>query len=531
MFLQLEGVKSGRICLKSLSSADSRSKCKNLLGQFHHSGICEPSGWYKVRKSNDHSCRHLPAGRDSSNIPNSPAHQRCREHQGRLPQPKRVTSRGMDLKQIHIQYDNRIMGDTTNRPICHKRQPASKKVRFPERHGSPRYVGLSPPSLEVPAGIRLSSDVSDSTSDQKNQEGTSKSDPHCTILAEKTMVLLSPDHVPMRSMDSPIRQETAVPRPLFPPASERSSLDGVEFERQLLRSRGFSAELVNTLLLSRKRSTTLIYSRVWNKFLDFYMVPFTKQVPVTPILEFLQKGRELGLSVNTLRVQVSALGALYGCNIAANRWISRFIKSCERSKPVHIPRLPPWDLNLVLEALTSSPFEPLDSIPLKVLTYKVALLVALTSARRVSDIQALSVDPPYLLIFHDRIVLKPDPSYLPKVASTYHRSQEIFLPSFFDSPVTPEQHKFHTLDVRRAILTYIERCQTWRGSRALFISFQGHKKGHGVTRATISRWIRDAICLAYTSKGEIPPVGIKAHSTRAMASSWAEQADVPIHLI
>ncbi|CAJ0942035.1 unnamed protein product [Ranitomeya imitator] len=59
----------------------------------------------------------------------------------------------------------------------------------------------------------------------------------------------------------------------------------------------------------------------------------------------------------------------------------------------------------------------------------------------------------------------------------------------------------------------------------------GHKKGHGVTRATISRWIRDAICLAYTSKGEIPPVGIKAHSTRAMASSWAEQADVPIHLI
>ncbi|CAJ0944686.1 unnamed protein product [Ranitomeya imitator] len=64
-----------------------------------------------------------------------------------------------------------------------------------------------------------------------------------------------------------------------------------------------------------------------------------------------------------------------------------------------------------------------------------------------------------------------------------------------------------------------------------FFHPQGHKKGHGVTRATISRWIREAICLAYTSKGEIPPVGIKAHSTRAMASSWAEQADVPIHLI
>ncbi|XP_077121603.1 uncharacterized protein LOC143776275 [Ranitomeya variabilis] len=437
----------------------------------------------------------------------------------------------MVLKQNRVQTNNKSMGSASDRSICHKRQQTGRKIRFPELHGSSRHAGLPTSSLGLQTGLRLSSNVSNSASDQEDQEGTCKGDPHCTLLAKEAVVLLPPKHVSMRSMDSSIGQGTTVPGAVFPPASERASLDGVELERQLLSSRGFSEQLVKTLLLSRKRSTTLIYSRVWKKFLEFHTIPFTNQVPITPILEFLQKGRELGLSVNTLRVQISALGALYGYNIAADRWVSRFIKSCERSNPVHIPRLPPWDLNLVLEALTSSPFEPLDSIPLNVLTYKVALLVALTSARRVSDIQALSVDPPFLLIFHDRIVLKPDPSYLPKVASTYHRSQEIFLPSFFDSPVTPEQHKFHTLDVRRAILTYIERCQTWRESRALFISFQGHKKGHGVTRATISRWIRDAICLAYTSKGEIPPVGIKAHSTRAMASSWAEQADVPIHLI
>ncbi|XP_069600610.1 uncharacterized protein [Ranitomeya imitator] len=437
----------------------------------------------------------------------------------------------MVVKQGHIQHDNKSMGRTPNRSVRHKRQQTSKEICFPESHGSPRHVGLSSPSLELQASVRLPSNVSDTSSDQEDQEGPSQSNPDCALLAKKTMVLMSPEHVSMRSMDPSFTQGTAVSGPIFPPASERSSLDGVEFERQLLKSRGFSEQLINTLMLSRKRSTTLLYSRVWKKFLDFHTRPFSRQIPIVPILEFLQKGRELGLSVNTLKVQVSALGALYGDNIAANKWVSRFIKSCERSNPVHIPRLPPWDLNLVLEALTDSPFEPLDAIPLKVLTYKVALLVALTSARRVSDIQALSVDPPFLMVFQDRIVLKPDPSYLPKVASIYHRSQEIILPSFFNTPVTPEQHKLHTLDVRRAILTYIERSQTWRQSRALLVSFQGRKKGHGVTKATISRWIREAICLAYTSKGEIPPVGIKAHSTRAMASSWAEHADVPIHLI
>ncbi|CAJ0949364.1 unnamed protein product [Ranitomeya imitator] len=189
------------------------------------------------------------------------------------------------------------------------------------------------------------------------------------------------------------------------------------------------------------------------------------------------------------------------------------------------------DLNLVLDALTGPLFEPLDSIPLKNVTYKVALLIALTSARRVGDIQALSIDPPFLMTYQDRVVLKPDPSYLPKVATKYHRSQEIFLPSFYDNPLNPEEEKLHMLDVKRAVLSYIERTQSCRQSRALFVSFQGHRKGHGVTKATLSRWIREAIHLAYLSKGKDPPDGVKAHSARAVSSSWAENKDLSIELI
>ncbi|CAJ0966239.1 unnamed protein product [Ranitomeya imitator] len=62
-------------------------------------------------------------------------------------------------------------------------------------------------------------------------------------------------------------------------------------------------------------------------------------------------------------------------------------------------------------------------------------------------------------------------------------------------------------------------------------SDSGQRKGSGVTKGTLSRWIREAIYLAYSSKGENPPETVKAHSTRAIASSWAERAEVPIELI
>ena len=55
------------------------------------------------------------------------------------------------------------------------------------------------------------------------------------------------------------------------------------------------------------------------------------------------------------------------------------------------PQAPPsWDLDAVLRHLTSSAFEPLESVSLRTLTKKTLLLVSLATAKRVSEIQALS---------------------------------------------------------------------------------------------------------------------------------------------
>lgn len=102
--------------------------------------------------------------------------------------------------------------------------------------------------------------------------------------------------------------------------------------------------------------------------------------------------------------------------------------------PPTVHRYPSWDLTLVLQALTAPLFEPLGSVSLKFLSFKLAFLLAITSARTVPELAALSIRKD-LCIFHaNTVVLRLDPTFTPKVNSWYHRAQELVLLDFCPSP-------------------------------------------------------------------------------------------------
>src|SRR4029434_3636275 len=87
-------------------------------------------------------------------------------------------------------------------------------------------------------------------------------------------------------------------------------------------------------------------------------------------------------------------------------------------------------------ALTGPPFEPLETVDIKFVSLKTALLLALTSANRVGDMQALLVSPSCLQfsIAGDRVVLRPNAAYTPKVVATPFRNQGIELAVFSPPP-------------------------------------------------------------------------------------------------
>lgn len=168
------------------------------------------------------------------------------------------------------------------------------------------------------------------------------------------------------------------------------------------------------------------------------------------VLEFLQCGVDKGLALSILKSQVSALSAFLEKPLATNPWVVRFFKALGRQRPDQGPPFSKWDLSLVLQALVEGPFKPLEECSLKLLTLKKVFLVAITTTRRFSELEVLSVRPPFF-VFPDRIVFKTDPVFLPKVALKFHRSQEIILPTFCANPSEEREFKFHTLDVRRCV--------------------------------------------------------------------------------
>ncbi len=106
---------------------------------------------------------------------------------------------------------------------------------------------------------------------------------------------------------------------------------------------------------------------------------------------------------------------------------------------------------IVLDALTMSPFEPLDKVDFKILSFKTALLLALASAKRVSEIHAFSVHSACLQFMSGDagVILKPNPAFMPKILKAIIPLElRAFNPPPFASS---EQQKLNALCPVRAI--------------------------------------------------------------------------------
>ena len=77
--------------------------------------------------------------------------------------------------------------------------------------------------------------------------------------------------------------------------------------------------------------------------------------------------------------------------------------------------------------LVRPPFEPIVSSNFKLLSLKTSFLVAITSAKRASELAALRSDPPFIQFYLDKVTLFFDVS-LPKIVSEFHLNKPIILP-------------------------------------------------------------------------------------------------------
>ena len=159
----------------------------------------------------------------------------------------------------------------------------------------------------------------------------------------------------------------------------------------------------------------------------------------------------------------------------------------ELQRPRVTPILPQWDLGIVLEALSKPPCEPLREASFKHLTLKTVFLLAMASAGRRSELQALRFDQNYIqfkpkgagvtLFFSPefrRKNQKPnqvnDPWYIPAVPTGK---------SEFGSPNCPV----------RALHRHLTEHPELGKDRRPFVPIKDNNAGKELSASTISRWI------------------------------------------
>ncbi|XP_060546579.1 uncharacterized protein LOC132711485 [Pantherophis guttatus] len=380
----------------------------------------------------------------------------------------------------------------------------------------------------------LSSSQPASQSGTEVTPGTRRTDSHRSFLEPSPLVRRSQISVSGASLADTRR---AVGSQTGTAGTSRSALvpsHRVAIEREFMTRLPLSAGAIATIQAARRASTTRIYEATWRAFSLWcgrqLISPTSASVPC--VIEFLQEGFVSGLSPNTLRRQVAALSTVLSGSssdpMSRDPLIRQFLRGATNIRPPAIHRYPSWDLPKVLRALTGPPFEPLQDVSLKYLSFKVAFLVAVTSARRISEMAALSIRKELCIFHQDRVVLRLDPSFIPKVNSVFHRAQEVVLPNFCPNPRHPLEQRWHTLDVRRALKVYVSRTATFRRSDALFVSFLPASLGSKISSTTLGRWIRACISAAYEASDLPVPRRITAHSTRSAATSaaWSTRASI-----
>lgn len=213
-------------------------------------------------------------------------------------------------------------------------------------------------------------------------------------------------------------------------------------------------------------------------------------------------------TMNTARSALSALGIIIdGFVIGKHPLVIKFLTGVYNKRPPKSRYAEIWDVKYVTDYLKGLP--AVDKLSLKMLTYKLVMLIALTQASRSQSLNLLTLE---------NLVRNQD-SYVLQYKSTLKQCKPGRL-------VPNLVLRRYSIDNRLCVVStlneYIHRTSSLRGKVSdLFISYL--KPYGSVTSSTISRWIRSVMSLA-----GIDVEKFKSHSVRSASASKAKLCHIPL---
>ncbi len=369
---------------------------------------------------------------------------------------------------------------SSGRPVCLPRVLPLPAVLLPDR-GPPRHRRTGTQLASGLMQVCVSPSEPTCTDTVQAQGGRGAGPAGCAPLAHPDLV--SRTHFPR---DSTSLAHSSEEGPPFSGARHHMAPASRSMEPPCAADlSGLPPAVVETIIQARAPSTRQTYALKWSLFATWCSSrrEDPRRCTIGVVLSFLQERLERRLSPSTLKVYVAAIAAHHdavdGRSLGKHDLIVRFLKGARRMNPSRPPLVPSWDLSIILSGLQRGPFEPLDSVELKFLSLKTALLTALTSIKRVGDLQAFSVSEECLVFgpVYSHVVLRPRPGYVPKVPTTPFCDQVVNLQALPSEEADPA---LALLCPVRALRIYVTRTRSVRSSEQLFVCHGGQQKGKAV---------------------------------------------------
>ena len=403
---------------------------------------------------------------------------------------------------------------SSNRSLCNLPDSKASSVLLSSLRSAGGGDGCHSTTLGRSPSLRFSSDRHKESASQTEVLEELRVDSHSSVLASEGLVPRSSGTIIRRSRHTvkSKRSSKTAPLPPVPSKSAYASADCMATIKRFAIQAGFSPAVAGELIFSRRLSMRLNYQARWGTYRkwckDFRHRSSSPSIAkIADFLTYMFKSK--GAAVSTIKGYRAILAAVFKFplpEISTSPILKDFIRSFEISAPRPIFPPPPWDLDKVLQFLSGPPFEPLARASFLDKTKKALFLLAMATAKRVSELQALSFQGEDLVLYYDPFFRAKTES----VANPLPRS--IIVPSLSDfAGDLPERVHCPVRAIK--YLRKAARSASFIPSR-LFVSPRNPERA--MSKNAMSFYLRQLIVDSGAMSSARPP---RAHDIRGIATS------------
>ena len=516
---QHEGASSSSARPSGLRASDRGHVGSAVLRQHHHSSLSSSVGRDFFVHPELHGKRGSSLGGEPTHSSPSPVHHGVVQRHRRRPESPESGDR--------VRMDPSPGGSgsagpqvaSCDRSFCDRLDSKASGLLLSSLGPTGSRDGRPSPTLGRPSSIRLSSDRHHKESSSQTEVIEElRVDSHSSVLASKGLVSRPSGTVIGRSQHTVRlkRSTKTAPLPPVPPKSTYASADCMATLKRFAIQAGFSPAVAGQLIFSRRLSTRLNYQARWGTYRkwcrDFGHRSSSPTIAkVADFLTYMFKTK--GAALSTIKGYRAMLAAVFKFplpEISSSPILKDLIRSFEISAPRPIFPPPPWDLDKVLEFLSGPPFEPLARASFLDKTKKALFLLAMATAKRVSELQALSFSVSFQ---GEDLVLYYDPFFRAKTESVINPlPRSVVVPSLSDfAGNLPE--RLHCPVRAIKYLRKAARSASFIPSR-LFVSPKNPKRS--MSKNAMSFYLRQLIVDSGAVSSTRPP---RAHDICGIATS------------